>query len=144
MHLWRQVGYVTVLLSTCSLSACVLQPGGEVANAAMVVHTIGSTQHTAAVKLPVESDRVYASLLKIVENDAAIEVLNRNDKGMLLEVAEDGEKVTGQVTKLSERESLLYLWADTGVSGRSASELNSFVIERVCEDLGVDFERVDY
>lgn len=74
----------------------------------------------------------------------AIEVLNRNDKGMLLEVAENGEKVTGQVTKLGDRESLLYLWADTGVSGRSAGELNSIVIERVCEDLGVDFERVDY
>lgn len=137
-------GRISVLILALALNACILQPGGDVANAAMVVHTAGATQHTAAVRMPVRSDKLYVALLRIIESEPDIEVLNRNDRGMLLEVAEHGEKITGQITKLSDRESLLYLWADTGVSGRSASELNAVIVERICNDLGVTYERVDY
>lgn len=133
-----------MLVTLFGVSGCFLLPGGEVVDAALVVHTAGSAQHTAAVRMPVESARVYGALLDIIEKDPAIEVVHRNDKGMLLEVIEDSDRLTGQVTNLGSSESLLYIWADTGDSGRTASELTSIVIEAVCKELGVNFERIDY
>ena len=140
LYLSQALGMITAF----GMSGCSLLPGGDVVDAAMVVHTAGSGQHTAAVRMPVESARVYGALLRIIDGDAAIAVVNRNDKGMLLEVIEDGDRLTGQVTNLGPKESLLYIWADTGDSGRTASELTSIVIEAVCDDLGVAFERIDY
>jgi hypothetical protein len=133
-----------MLVALFGVSGCFLLPGGQAVDAAMVVHTAGSAQHTAAVRMPVPSADVYAALLRIIEGDPAIEVVNRNDKGMLLEVVENGERLTGQVTSLGADESLLYVWAVTGVSGRTGSELTSIVVEAVCDDLGVAFERIDY
>ena len=83
-------------------------------------------------------------MLKVLERDPEINVVSQNDKGMLLEVVEAGERMTGQVTNLGSAESLLYVWADAGNSGRTGSELTSVVIEAVCEELGVEFERIDY
>ncbi len=140
----RPLGQSFMIVTLSGLSGCFLLPGGQAVDAAMVVHTAGSAQHTAAVRLPVRSADAYAAILSIVDRDAAIEVVNRNDKGMLLEVTEEGERLTGQVTSLGPTESLLYIWADAGVSGRTGSELASNVIEAVCDELGVAFERVDY
>jgi len=133
-----------MVVTLSGLSGCFLLPGGQAVDAAMVVHTAGSAQHTAAVRLPVQSADAYAALLSIVDGDPTIEIVNRNDKGMLLEVTEEGERLTGQVTSLGPTESLLYIWADAGVSGRTGSELASITIEAVCDELGVAFERVDY
>ena len=140
----RPLGQSFMIVTLSGLSGCFLLPGGQAVDAAMVVHTAGSAQHTAAVRLPVQSADAYAAILSIVDRDAAIEVVNRNDKGMLLEVTEEGKRLTGQVTSLGPTESLLYIWADAGVSGRTGSELASNVIEAVCDELGVAFERVDY
>lgn len=144
MTRWSIAVPVLMLVSPFGVSGCFLLPGGETVDAAMVVHTAGSAQHTAAVRVPVESAQVYAALVKIVEQDAQVEVISRNDRGMLLEVAEAGESMTGQVTALGPHESLLYLWADTGKSGRTGRELTASVVEAVCNHLGVVFERVDY
>lgn len=138
------IGQWLMMATLFGVTGCFLLPGGQAVDAAMVVHTAGAAQHTAAVRLPVESARVYSAMLKVLERDPEINVVSQNDKGMLLEVVEAGERMTGQVTNLGSAESLLYVWADAGNSGRTGSELTSVVIEAVCEELGVEFERIDY
>jgi hypothetical protein len=135
---------VGVLAAACTLSGCILQPGGDVANAAMVVYTAGSTRDTASVRMPVEADEVYATLVRIAENEPGATILSKNDQAFLLEVDKDGDELIGQVTSLGSTESLLYLWVDARGSGRVGRELTASIAERVCEDLDVDYEWVSH
>ena len=137
----------TVLLfaALASLGGCILQPGGSVVDAALVTHTAGSSQHTAAVIVPVEPAAVYAAMIRIVTaENGGVEVINRNDKAYMLEVERDGARLTGQVTKLDARQSLLYIWADAGLSDQTGRSLAIASVGRVCDELGVSYEEVTY
>ena len=74
--------------------------------------------------------------------DAALVVQNEN--ALLLEVTQGGFSINAQATQLGAGESLLYIWAEAGDSGRSGRELATVAVEMICEELGVDFERIDY
>ena len=52
--------------------------------------------------------------------------------------------MTGQVTDLGGGRSLIYVWADAGESGVTGKELAIDVVERVCDELGVQYELVNY
>ena len=136
----------TVLIAMLtSLGGCFLLPGGSVVDAALVTHTAGSEQHTAAVKVPVESAAVYAAMIRIVTNEnEKVEVINRNDKAYTVEVERNGARLTGQVTKLDAHQSLLYIWADAGLSDQTGRSLAISSIEKVCDELGVSCEEVAY
>ena len=62
----------------------------------------------------------------------------------MVEVDRDGARLTGQVTKLDARQSLLYIWADAGLSDQTGRSLAISSIERICDELGVDYEEVSY
>jgi len=120
-------------------------PGSSVTNAATVVYTAGARQHTAAVELPVAPPVVFEALVRLIKERTDVEVVDRNDKAMLIEVAQEKERrITGQVTKLGTGNSLLYVWADAGSSGQSGREMAISAIELICEELGVDYELVSY
>lgn len=132
------------LLAGTMLSGCIFLPGGRVVESATVVYTAGASQHTAAVEVPVEAAEVYEALVRIIKDNPDVEVINRNDNGMLVEVAQTGKRITGQVTRLGSGRSLLYIWADSGSSGRSGRELAISAVETICDELGVAYELVNY
>jgi len=132
-------------LAAGMLTGCAPLPGSSVSNAATVVYTAGARQHTAAVELPVAPPVVFEALVRLIKERTDVEVVDRNDKAMLIEVAQENERrITGQVTKLGAGNSLLYVWADAGSSGQSGREMAISAIELICEELGVDYELVNY
>jgi hypothetical protein len=127
------------------LTGCAPLPGSSVTNAVTVIYTAGARQHTAAVELPVTPPVVFEALVRLIKERTDVEVVNRNDKAMLIEVAQEKERrITGQVTKLGAGNSLLYVWADAGSSGQSGREMAISAIELICEELGVDYVLVNY
>jgi hypothetical protein len=136
---------IVLLAALASLGGCFLLPGGDVVDAALVTHTAGSSQHTAAVKVPVEPAAVFAAMIRIITaENGRVEIISRNDKALMVEVERDGARLTGQVTKLDARQSLLYIWADAGLSDQTGRSLAISSIGRVCDELGVSYEEVTY
>jgi hypothetical protein len=136
---------VIVLVSAILISGCIALPGGTVTNAATVVYTSGASQHTAAVQLQVPAAEVFESMVRVIKEHPDIEVVERNDKAYMIEVAQEKERrITGQVTSLGSGSSLLYIWADAGSSGRSGREIAISAVEFICNELGVDYELVQY
>lgn len=132
-------GVIAVLLAGCTAL-----PARQAVDAALVVHTEGSSQHMIAARVPADASRVFDSFVRIIEERPDIEVVNRKDNAMLLEITQDEFNITAQATQLGAGESLLYVWAEAGDSGRSGRELATAAIEAICEELGVEYERVDY
>lgn len=136
---------ILLVPALASLGGCFLLPGGSVVDAALVTHTAGSSQHTASVKVPAQPAAVYAAMIRVITaEDGGVEIINRNDEAYLVEIENDGASLTGQVTKLDARQSLLYIWADAGASDKTGRSLAISSIERVCDELGVDYEEVTY
>ena len=69
---------------------------------------------------------------------------NRNDRAFLIEVSRGSRGLTGQVTNLGPDRSLLYVWVDAGDSGVTGEELATTVVEVVCDELGVEYDLVNY
>ena len=132
-------------VAAVTLAGCALLPGGTVTSAATVVYTSGARQHTAAVELSVAAETVFEALVRIIKENPDVEVIERKDKALLIEVAQEKERrITGQVTKLGSGTSLLYIWADAGSSGQSGREMAISAVEVICDELGVDYEIVSY
>ena len=126
------------------LPGCGATPARQAYDAALVVHTAGSSQHMIAARVPAEATAVFQAFDAVIERRPDVAVFNRKDNAMLLEVARDDVRVTGQVTALNDEESLLYVWADAGESGITGKEVATATVEAICDELGVTFERVDY
>lgn len=134
-----------LLVSAILTSACTALPGGTVTDAATIVYTSGASQYTAAVELQVSDDDVFEAMVQIIKEHPDIEVVKRNDAAHMIEVAQGKERrITGQVTSLGSGSSLLYIWADAGSSGRTGREMAISAVERVCDELGVGYELVQY
>ena len=135
---------VTSCLIVVGLWGCSALPGGQVVDSALIIHTEGSSQHMVAVKVPVDPSSVFAALVDQVEQRPEVSIILRNDKAYLIEVRKGESQVTGQVTELDAGRSLLYVWADTGDSLMSGHDLAISVVEVICDELGVIYERVEY
>jgi hypothetical protein len=141
----RKMSYLlSALVVVTLLSGCIFLPGGRAVESATVVYTAGARQHTAAVEIPIEAREVFDALVRIIKDNPDVEVIKRNDNGMLIEVAQSSKRITGQVTKLGSGNSLLYVWADSGTSGRTGRDLAISAVEIICDELGVAYELVNY
>jgi hypothetical protein len=140
----QQLVVFAMLIASTVLGACSLLPGGQVTEAATVVYTAGSKKHTAAVQVPVPASEVFATIVRLIEEQPNVVIENRNDKAFLVEVEEGGSSLTGQVTSLGSDRSLLYVWVDAGDRQRTGRELATDVVEIVCNELGVEYELVNY
>jgi len=133
------------LVTAVFFTGCMPLSGSTVTHAATVVYTTGARQHTAAVELSVAAETVFEALVRIIKEHPDVEVIERKDKALLIEVAQEKERrITGQVTKLGSGTSLLYIWADAGSSGQSGREMAISAVEVICDELGVDYEIVSY
>lgn len=94
--------------------------------------------------MPVAAADVYASFVRLLNEQHDLDFENRNDKAMLIEVAQGSRSLTGQVTPIGVNRSLLYVWADAGESGETGEQLAISVVELVCDELGVKYELVNY
>ena len=119
-------------------------PGSSVTNAATIVYTSGASQYTAAVELKVPATDVFDALFRLIQDNPEFEIHNRNDKALLVEVSKQDRRFTGQVTSLGSGNSLLYIWADAGTSGKSGREIAISAVETICSELGVDYDLVQY
>jgi hypothetical protein len=142
-RLW-QLLVISSFLTVSTLSGCIFLPGGTVVESALVVHTAGSKKHTAAVQVPVAASEVFATIVRMIEDNPELLIESRNDKAFLIEVTKGSVSMTGQVTDLGTGRSLLYVWADAGESGATGEELATSMVEIVCDELGVKYERVNY
>ena len=141
----RLLPIAVLFVSALLISGCIALPGGTVTDAATVVYTSGARQHTAAVELHVPAAEVFEALVRVVEEHPDVEIVDRHDKAFLLEVAQGEERrFTGQVTSLGSGSSLLYIWADAGASGQSGRSMAISAVEIICDELGVDYELVQY
>jgi hypothetical protein len=140
----RQLILLTVLSVLVAIAGCAFLPGGKVVESATVVYTAGSKKHTAAVQVPVAASEVFATIVRLIEDKPDVVIENRNDNAFLIEVTDGGNSFTGQVTKLETDRSLLYVWVDAGNSGLTGRELATDVVELVCNELGVEYELVNY
>jgi hypothetical protein len=140
----RQLFVLSVLFSLSVLLGCSALPGGQVVESALVVHTAGAKKHTAAVQIPLAAEKVFATIVRLIEERPNNIIENRNDKAFLIEIEEDGRSMTGQVTRLGTDRSLLYVWVDAGNTGLTGQELATDIVEVVCDELGVKYELVNY
>jgi len=141
----RKTRNILALLGAIWLIAgCSWLPGGQVYDSATVVYSAGAKQHTAAVQVSVHAAEVYESFVRLLNDAHDLDYENRNDKAMLIEVAQGSRSLTGQVTAIGVNRSLLYVWADAGESGETGEELAISVVELVCDELGVEYELVNY
>ena len=140
----RQLVVLYIFIVSALLSGCSTLPAGQVVESATVVYTAGSKKHTAAVQVPVAASEVFATFVRWIEDRPDVIVDNRNDNAYLLEVSRGSRSLTGQVTGLGANHSLLYVWADAGESGLTGEELAISIVERVCDELGVKYELVNY
>ena len=135
---------VVIILAISGIAGCTALPGGEVTDAALVVYTEGSRHDTLAATVPTDAATVYASFSRIIEAEPDVEIVNRKDNAMMMEVTQGELSVTAQVTPFGDDKSLLYIWADAGDSGRTGRDLATAVVERICEEVGVPYEVVEY
>jgi len=140
----RQLAVLCVLIVSAALGGCSLLPGGQVTEAATVVYTAGSKKHTAAVQVPVPASEVFATIVRLIDEKPEWLIENRNDRAFLIEVSRGSRGLTGQVTNLGPDRSLLYVWVDAGDSGVTGEELATTVVEVVCDELGVEYDLVNY
>ncbi len=124
------------------LGGCSTLPGGSVYDAATVVYTEGASQHTVAVELPVAPGDVFGSMSRVVEQLPDAKVVNHNEKTFLLEITISGKRLTGQATDLGNGETLLFIWADAGITGQSGEELALTAVEKICDELDVAYKLV--
>jgi len=141
----RVLPTAVLFVSAILVSGCTALPGGTVSNAATVVYTSGASQHTAAVQLNVPAAEIFEALVRVVEEHPDVEIVDQHDKAFLIEVAQGNERrFTGQVTSLGSNNALLYVWADAGSSGQSGRSMAISAVEIICDELGVDYEMVQY
>ncbi len=122
------------------LMGCGAMPGAAVYDTAALVYATGARQQTVAVELSVAPPDVFGSMSRVVALLDGATVLHRDDDAMELEISIDGMHLTGKVTDLGNRSTLLYIWADAGNTGQSGKELALKAVERICEDLGVTYK----
>ena len=140
----RTLVRVVIFLGVAASAGCTGMPGGEVTDAAMVVYTEGSRHDTLAATVPTDAATVYASFARIIEAEPDVEIINRKDNAMMMEVTQYEYRITAQVTAFGADKSLLYIWADAGDSGRTGKDLATAVVERICDEVGVRYEVVQY
>ena len=131
-----------VLASVGVLAGCGAMPGGSVYEAATVVYTKGASQHTVAVELPVAPVAVFSSMSRIIEQLTGVEVVNRNELTFELEIIVDEKRLIGQATDLGNGDTLLFIWADAGMTGQTGEELALITVERICDELDVTCQLV--
>jgi hypothetical protein len=130
------IGTLLVLILT-QACATTLQPA---ATTSTVLFTEGSRQHTAMLLIALPPQDVYAGLIRIIEGEPNLTIINREDERYFIEVEKDGKQIAGQASDLGHGETLLFLWADAGDTGDTGANINRRSVNRICDELKVKCE----
>ena len=128
--------FIVLLTILFSIQAC----GTALQSTAMtssIIYTKGARQHTAMLQISLPPSDVYNGLLKVIAKRPDLKTLNTNTQRYLSEVEKDGQFLSAQATSLSNDQTLLFIWADAGNTGRTGQELAQTATEAICKELGV-------
>jgi hypothetical protein len=125
------------------VAGCWPAPGASVAHTTAVVYTRGARQNTVSVRLEVLPQDAFAALERVLETRPDLEIIKRDAGRRLAEVVKGDRHLAAQVTDLGGGETLLFVWADAGTSGRTGRDLALDAVEQLCEELGVSYEIVE-
>ena len=126
---------LAAITATAGCTPIALQP---VTSTGLVVYTRGASQHTAKVQLALPPNDVYAGMLAVIRRMPELTVVNQDNRRFFVEVMEDTRRLSGQATDLGRGETLLFVWADTGISGQSGRELALEAVDKLCTELAVE------
>jgi hypothetical protein len=96
-----------------------------------------------SIRLKVPPRDVFAALEQILETRPDLEIIKRDRGRRLVEVAKGDWHLAAQATDLGGGETLLFVWADAGTSGRTGRDLALDAVEQLCRELGVSYEIVE-
>ena len=139
-----QTRFAALVLIALFVSGCFGTPGTKVTGATMAVYTAGATRDTVSVRLPKPPAAVYGGINDLIEEEPNAEVMHRNERSYLVEVAWSGRSLTAQATELGPDETLLFLWVDAGDTGLTAKEVASSTLRQLCSKLNVEYTLVEY
>lgn len=125
------------------VAGCWPAPGASVAHTTAVVYTRGARQNTVSVRLKVPPQDVFAALGRILETRPDLEIIQRDGGRRFVEVVKGDLRLAGQVTDLERGETLLFVWADAGTTGRTGRGVALDAVEQLCQELGVSYEIVE-
>jgi hypothetical protein len=142
--LWRQNMRALLCSSVVLLvTGCWPAPGAGVAHTTALVYTRGARQNTVSIRLKAPPRDVFAALERILETRPDLEIIKRDPGRRLVEVAKDDLHLAAQATDLGGGETLLFVWADAGTSGRTGRDLALDAVEQLCRELGISYEVVE-
>lgn len=132
-----------ILASAVFLNACLGTPGTTVTNAGEVVYSKGAKEDSVTATLAISPERVFDSMVRIIAEAEAAEVIQKNDASRMVEVTLDGKSINAQATEYGDGGTLLFLWADAGESGLTGNEVAMSTIETISKDLNTSYELVE-
>ena len=141
-HHWP-ISISAILVLAVSLNACLGTPGTTVTNAGEVVYSASAKKGTVVAIVAATPDLVFDSFIREVMKSETVEVIERNDASMMVEVALDGRTLRAEVTEYGEDQTLLFLWADAGDTGLTGNEVAMSTINTVSQDLDVSYELLE-
>lgn len=141
----RSTKILIVILGMLSmaLAGCTSGPAKAPTSAGMVVFAKGATQHTATVMLTIQPTKVYDAMVRVVEGNPDLEIINNNHDAYLLEVRRESISVTAQATTMDRVSTILFIWADAGDSGLTGHDVAKRAMESICGELKVECKMQD-
>lgn len=125
------------------LSACLGTPGTTVTNAGEVVYSASAKKGTVTAIVAASPGLVFDSFIREIMRSETVEVIERNDASMMVEIALDGRTLRAEVTEYGDDQTLLFLWADAGDTGLTGNEVAMSTINTISQDLDVNYELVE-
>jgi len=139
-----QTRFAALVLIALFVTGCFGTPGTKVTGATTAVYTAGATRDTVSVRLPRSPGAVYGAINDLIAEEPGAEVMHRNERSYLVEVAWSGRSLTAQATELGPSETLLFLWVDAGDTGLTAKEVASSTLRHLSSKLNVAYTLVEY
>ena len=108
----------------------------------LIVKTIKSG-HTATVEVKPPPEEVYAAMLRIVASTPGVELVKRNDAKHIVEMKRGKDQATGTATLQDNGYTKLTVTARAGEKGQDDRGLAKSIVEKVCDELGVQYRVVE-
>ncbi|AAZ25732.1 DUF3568 family protein [Colwellia psychrerythraea] len=121
-----------VLLVVLSVSGCA---GLGVATVGAVMYYKSQNHEVASVDIEAPSENIYRAVLKRVEGNSSIVIINKDDSAMLLDLRQNGNDGSIKVTALNAKVSQLTI--TSGLTSDNESTPLMAVL-KICKDLNVE------
>ena len=128
----RQMLVLPVILG---ISACL--SGCVVAAVPIITSMSKDGGYTATVEVKAEPDEVHSAMLRIVAREPDLKLARRDDAKHTVEATRGKNRATATATLQNNGHTKLTVVARAGEKGLSSRDLARRVVEKVCDELGV-------